>query len=120
MEDSFILLCILLFAHMLADFPLQGDYIAKFKNPEWYKERNWIEERWWYIMSAHCMIHAGFVGLITGIWQLGAVEFVWHFIIDLAKCKGKIGYMTDQTLHILCKVFYVIVIYSATSAGFIS
>ncbi len=62
-------------------------------------------------MSAHCLIHAGFVWLITGSALLGLIEFVVHFIIDVIKCENRTSFQTDQWLHLLSKAIYVIVIW---------
>lgn len=98
--------------HALADYPLQGDYLAKFKNP-------WLhpDERakmppgtvppWWIAMSAHCLIHAGGVALATGDVGLGLVEFLMHFWTDYGKCAKFIGFKADQLLHVGFKLFYL-------------
>lgn len=93
----------LLFCHFLADYPLQGDYLAKFKN----ESLSDGHVPWWYIMGVHSAIHAGFVLLITGSVILFFLEFLAHFLIDTLKCKGKFGYLFDQFLHILCKIIWV-------------
>lgn len=96
-------LFLLLFWHLLADYPLQGDFLAKAKN-----EKTAIPGiPWWQAMAAHCGIHAGGVYLITGLWYLAAAEFFLHFLIDNAKCLGLIGFNRDQLAHALCKAGYV-------------
>lgn len=99
----------LLFAHFLADYPLQGDFLARAKN----RTAPIPGVPWWQAMTAHAGIHAGGVALVTGFWFLGVVEFVAHFAIDSAKCSGRIGYNTDQALHALCKAAYVAIIWAA-------
>jgi hypothetical protein len=47
---------LLLFVHALADFPLQGEFLSKAKDP-----RNNPFEIWFICLWAHCMIHAGLV-----------------------------------------------------------
>lgn len=94
----------LLFAHALADYPLQGDFLARAKN-----ETAPIDGvPWWQAMSAHCCIHAGFVALITGSLWLGVAEFVAHFVIDRDKCLGRIGFTADQVQHICCKALWAL------------
>lgn len=96
----------LLAAHALCDYPLQGDYLAKTKSP-------WIAGNgllWIHSLTAHAMIHAGAVLLVTGSAWLAMAEFVCHWLIDLGKCAGKYGYHTDQLLHIACKVLWLIVL----------
>lgn len=107
------LLFSLVLAHALADYPLQNTYMALGKNP-WGKERDDLKSnyarKWWHRMAAHCAIHAGLVMYFTGLWQLFVIEFIAHFIIDLFKCAKCIGSNTDQALHLLCKVIYVMVL----------
>jgi hypothetical protein len=50
------------------------------------------------------------VYLITNNIWLGIAETISHAIIDDAKCTGKIGFNTDQALHIICKIIWVLVI----------
>lgn len=103
-ESPAVLLLLLLFAHCLADFPWQGDFLSKAKNAV-----SPIPGVPWYTaMGAHCGIQAGFVGVITGSISLALAEFVAHFVIDNLKCRGKIGFNTDQALHVGCKVVWVI------------
>ncbi len=93
-------LFLLLAAHGVCDYPLQGDFLAKGKNHKlplpgvpWYQCLVW-----------HSMIHAGAVVLITGSILLGCCELVAHSIIDFGKCSGWFGFNTDQALHVTCKI----------------
>lgn len=95
---------LLVFLHFLADFPLQGEYIATNKDPA-SGNPNWI-----WIMSAHCTIHAGFVLLVTGSVLLFLLELVTHFAVDIAKCKSLIGFTTDQALHLISKFIWLTVL----------
>jgi len=90
----------LLVAHAVCDYPLQGDFMAKAKN----LTAPIPGVPWWIVMAAHCLIHAGGVVLVTGSLMLGCFEFVWHFGIDVAKCRGRLSFAEDQGLHVLCKV----------------
>ena len=94
------LLLFLLVAHALADYPLQGDFLAKAKN----RMAPIPGVPWWQALGAHALIHAGFVAVLTGSAWLGLAELVAHALIDDAKCRGRIGYNTDQALHVACKV----------------
>lgn len=93
-------------AHALCDFPLQGAYLAK------QKSRRLADGfgEWIVALSAHCVIHAGAVWLVSGSLLLGAVELILHGLIDTAKSEGKIGLFTDQSLHLICKLAYVVVL----------
>jgi Protein of unknown function (DUF3307) len=95
----------LMVGHALADFPLQGDFLARGKD-----HRHPIPGMPWYqCMFAHCMIQAGMVYLITGSLVIGLCEFVLHFVIDYAKCDGKLTFNQDQALHATCKVIWAVV-----------
>lgn len=100
------ILGLLILGHFLADYPLQGDFIARGKN-----RTNPIPGiPWYHPMASHAFIHGGFVGIITGSVWLGLAEFVIHGITDDAKCRGEIGYNVDQGIHILCKVAWVLIL----------
>lgn len=93
-------------AHALADFPLQGDYLARQKT----RTSAGSREEWIVALSAHSLIHAGAVWLVTGSMILGVAELVLHALIDLGKGERKFGLMTDQILHLSCKVGYVVLL----------
>lgn len=96
----------MLVAHALCDFPLQGDYLARGKN-----HRSPIPgSPWPILLIAHALIHGGAVALLTGSLALGLAETAVHTVIDYAKCDGCIGYTTDQALHVLCKVVWLLVV----------
>lgn len=107
----------LLIGHAFADFPLQGDFLSRGKNrhnppPPLADGKKSPENLWVYLMSAHCLIHAGFVWVITGSAILGLAEFVLHWIIDVMKCEGSTSFATDQWLHIATKAIFVAVIWA--------
>lgn len=97
------LLALMIVWHALADYPLQGDFLAKAKN----RTAHIPGVPWYQALGAHAAIHAGGVGVITGSVWLGLAEFAAHFLIDDAKCKGRIGFNTDQALHMVCKLVWV-------------
>ena len=92
--------------HALADFPLQGNFIAS------QKARSSADSQgeWIVALGAHSLIHAGGVWLVTGSLTLGAVELVLHALIDLGKGERKFGFLTDQALHLACKLGYTVLI----------
>lgn len=92
-----MLLLMLLAAHWVADYPLQGDFLAKAKQQGPLRA---------YHLVAHAGIHGGAVALVTGSVWLGLVEWVLHTVIDEAKVKGKTDFAIDQALHIGCKLIY--------------
>jgi hypothetical protein len=96
-------LILFFFAHALCDYPLQGDFLAKAKN----RTAPIPGAPWWQALSAHAAIHAGAVFLISQLWWMALIEFAAHFLIDDAKCSGRIGFNTDQALHIGLKIGFV-------------
>jgi hypothetical protein len=96
--------------HVLADFPLQGEYLATGKN-KYLLQRLQDPARpvgiWFFCMAAHCLIHAGVVWAITGSVIFAAAELVLHWTIDAAKCHGSTTFQQDQLLHYGCKLTYV-------------
>ena len=100
------ILLLMLAGHALADYPLQGDFVAQFKN----RHTKADQRIWPWVLSAHAAIHAAVVGLITGSTLLGVLEFAIHWIIDLLKCEKRYGFHTDQLLHLGCKLLWVLVL----------
>lgn len=98
----FELFALMVAGHALADYPLQGDFLAKAKN----HTAPIPGVPWWQALTAHSAIHAGIVGLVTGSLWLALAEFAIHNATDYAKCDGRISYNTDQAIHIACKVVW--------------
>lgn len=99
------LLLLLLAGHALADYPLQGAFLAEAKDRHTALGRTW----WPHAMTAHALIHGGFVTALTGSAALGLAEVVAHWLIDWAKCEGRIGVHADQAIHVACKVAWFVV-----------
>lgn len=119
---ALVLFFALAIGHALADFPLQGEFLSKGKNrhvpPPPLADGDSTPKRLWiYLMSAHALIHAGFVWIITGSALLGFAEFVIHWIIDSLKCERWTGFETDQWLHLITKAVYVGVIWAGLIGG---
>lgn len=89
-------------AHALADYPLQGDFLAKAKN----RTAPIAGVPWYQALGAHAIIHGAAVAAITRSPALGIAETVIHAITDDLKCRGRIGYNTDQAIHVACKVLW--------------
>lgn len=102
MHAFFTMLLYLVVGHFLADYPLQGDFLATAK------DRNSVLGKlfWRHALTAHSMIHAGFVFLITGSFLLAILEGMIHGTTDFLKCEKKISLNTDQAIHILCKIVW--------------
>lgn len=96
---------LLIAAHALADYPLQGDFLARAKS----RAAPVAGVPWWQALGAHAAIHGGFVGLITGLWWLGVAEAAVHALTDDAKCRGRITFNQDQAIHVACKLAWVAV-----------
>lgn len=92
---------LLLSAHWVADYPLQGEFLATAKQKGPLRV---------YHLIAHSGIHSGAVFLVTGSFVLAIIEWIAHSIIDELKVQGKTSFAIDQTLHVLCKLFYVILL----------
>jgi hypothetical protein len=92
----------MLVAHAVCDYPLQGDFLARAKN-----HRAPVPGVPWALaLSAHAVIQAGAVWLITGSALLGALELACHAITDYEKCDGAIDFAQDQALHVFCKIVW--------------
>lgn len=102
--SAFDMFALMVAAHALADYPLQGDFLAKAKN----RTAPIPGVPWWQALGAHAAIHGGFVGVITGFWWLGVAEAVAHFITDDLKCRGRLSFNQDQGVHIACKVAWLL------------
>lgn len=97
--------------HVVADYPLQGEYLARTKDPAGRNEAIGEGKHDWILsLNAHCLIHAGTVWLITGIVWFGIIEWVLHLIVDYLKIRNVTNLWVDQILHFLCKLIYAIVL----------
>jgi hypothetical protein len=108
---AFQVLFALLIAHALFDYPLQGEFLAKYKNRHFKEDGAAINGLWIHCLTSHSLLHAGGVWLITGSFIIGIIEFVLHWVIDFLKCEGITNFHIDQFLHVLCRIFYVILIW---------
>jgi hypothetical protein len=102
----------LVIGHSVADFPLQGEFLAIGKNRRILmrlKDPTRPPEMWVFCMAAHCLVHAGSVWLISGSVVWGVVELVLHWGLDVAKCNGRTNFAFDQMAHVACKAVSVIV-----------
>ncbi len=113
MTNPGMILFLLIAGHFLADYPLQGDYLSKAKNPN-LPEGKGI---WPICLAAHSFIHGGVVALVTGSVVLGLLETLVHSMIDYCKCKGAFDYKQDQFLHILFKVLWFAAMMSSLAIG---
>ena len=113
---ALVILFALLIVHAVCDYPLQGEFLAKAKNRRadlsgLFGKRPVPCDLWPHALSAHSLIHAGGVWLVTGSVALAGIEFLVHCVIDFVKCEGAIGFTADQALHWACKVVYAVLLY---------
>jgi hypothetical protein len=87
----------LIVCHLIGDYVLQTPFIAETKGKNWYH------------LFIHCALYCVPFFILYGIvWQLGLI-FVSHLVIDPLKARyGKIDYTTDQALHYLMALSYLI------------
>jgi hypothetical protein len=103
--------------HALADFALQTGWLQHAKNhrdPAGAERADGGLPVWPLALSAHALIHAGGVALLTGSVTLGLLEFAAHAVIDYLKSDGRFGIYLDQLLHLLCKSAWAV---AAIAAG---
>ncbi len=103
MEAALTLTLMLLAVHWVADYPLQGDFLAQAKQKGPLRV---------YHLVAHAGIHGGGVALVTGSVWLGLAEWVAHTIIDELKVRGWTSFALDQVLHIICKAVWLAILFA--------
>ncbi|MCJ2055136.1 DUF3307 domain-containing protein [Methylobacterium sp. J-048] len=96
----------MLIGHAVADYPLQGDWLSKAKNPTLKLVPG--ETIWPGAMASHAGILAGAVWLATASPALAMSEFAAHFAIDVTKCRGRLTYNQNQLAHVGCKVVWAL------------
>lgn len=96
-------LFLLIWCHLLLDYPLQGDFLSKAKN----QLAPIPGVPWPTAMWSHAYLQAGPVFLVTGSVICAALEFAAHSIIDWMKCRGWLTFNQDQALHIASKVLWL-------------
>lgn len=104
------LLLTLWMGHCLGDYAFQSDRMAVEKCAGCDQTLPWY---WW--LGSHAGIHAFLVTVITGMPWLGLAEWILHASIDLCKCRRFFGLVTDQFLHLFCKLIWVIIAAQFTS-----
>ena len=87
----------LMLCHLVGDYVLQIDYIAKTKGSNIYH------------LIVHCLLYiVPFVVCFGYTWHLMVIVGT-HFVIDILKARfKKINYATDQTLHYLVLLIYLV------------
>ena len=78
----------IMFCHLVGDYVLQIDFIAKTKGSNWYH------------LLVHCLLYCLPFYLCFGHDVRLYILLMTHIVIDSAKARyKKIGYATDQLLH---------------------
>ena len=90
------LIITLILCHLIGDYVLQTDFIAKTKGTNWYH------------LIVHCVLYCLPFFVIYGLtWQLLFI-LITHMIIDPLKARyNKINYVTDQLLHYIVMLVYL-------------
>jgi len=112
---ALVLFYALAMGHALADFPLQGQFLAEAKDRHARlaasEGRGFAPTLWVFALTFHTMVHAAAVWLVTGSVVLALAENVLHWAIDFAKCERWLTFSQDQILHLLCKAGIALVIF---------
>ena len=112
---ALVLFYALVMGHAMADFPLQGRFLAMAKDRhnklpssegEGFPPTLWI-----FALTVHSLIQAAAVWLITGSVLFALAENILHWLIDVAKCERLTTFSQDQGLHILCKFVYAVLVF---------
>lgn len=102
MEAMLMMALMLLAGHWVADYPLQGEFLAGAKQSGPLRV---------YHLVAHAGIHGGAVALITGSVWLGLAEWSTHTVLDELKIRGRTSLAADQALHISTKALWLALIW---------
>ena len=95
--ELFSKIILLILCHLLGDYVLQNDFIAKSKGSNWYH------------LFVHCAIYLVPFIVVFGLnWKI-LFLFVTHMIVDPLKARwNKISYFQDQLIHYLTLIIYLI------------
>ena len=103
--DSLNLLILLVLGHFVCDFVLQSDRMAVEKMPGRDSTLHWS---WW--LGSHAATHGLAVALLTDVPLLGVMETLLHAMIDGLKSRFGFALALDQSLHLLCKLAWVLLL----------
>lgn len=78
----------IIFCHLIGDYVLQSDFIARTKGENWYH------------LFVHSTLYTLPFYLCFGLDGRLVLLFTFHFLIDEGKARRKyINYITDQVMH---------------------
>lgn len=90
-------LIILILCHLIGDYVLQSDYIAKTKGENWYH------------LFVHATLYCVPFMIVFGISRHCFTLFLTHMFIDAMKSRyKKLGYIGDQLLHYWVLVLFMV------------
>ena len=88
---------LLVMCHLIGDYVLQGDFIAKTKGQNWYH------------LIVHCGLYIVPFYICFGLTSHIPYLFTTHIVVDALKARyGKIDYVKDQVLHYMFLTVYFI------------
>lgn len=83
--------------HLIGDYCLQSDFIAKTKGQNWYH------------LFVHCILYIVPFYIAFGLDLRLTIIFVSHVIIDALKARYYvISYLTDQVIHYAVILIYLV------------
>jgi hypothetical protein len=86
----------LIFCHLVGDYVLQSEFLAKTKGENWYH------------LFIHCVLYCLPFYICFGLCEPLALIFLWHIFVDALKARYKrIGYVQDQILHYIALVAFL-------------
>lgn len=87
----------LVICHLIGDYVLQTDFIAKTKATNWYH------------LFVHCALYIVPFIIVFGLnWKIFFL-FAVHMIVDPLKARwNKITYVQDQLIHYLTMIIYLV------------
>lgn len=90
-------LVMLIICHLIGDYVLQTDFIAKTKGTNWYH------------LFVHCCLYVvPFIVVFGFSWKI-LFLFTAHMIVDPLKARwNKITYVQDQVIHYLTMIIYLV------------
>jgi hypothetical protein len=123
LAGTLVLFFAMVIGHALGDYPLQGSFLATGKNRHvtsatFFGGGEISPFLWVHSLTAHSLIQAGMVWIVTGSGALALAEFILHWIIDFVRCEKWIGFSLDQALHLSCKLIYAIVLVTGFALPF--
>lgn len=118
-----LMLMIMLFMHVIADFNLQG-ILAQMKCEAWWKDKKYYGEydwataltmhafSWTFLVMLPLLVYLDFQ-LTNAFNNMFCINLFVHFFVDDLKAnRHKIDLRTDQVIHIIqIAVTYIVIVY---------